>query len=56
MTSVRQQDVDHISLALKAYRSVGYGFDELAQQYGSLMREIENKQWALNQFGEVNAT
>ena len=35
--------------SLKAYKSIGMGFDELVQLYGDIIAEIDNKKWALTE-------
>ncbi|KAK7114231.1 HAUS augmin-like complex subunit 4 [Littorina saxatilis] len=45
----KEKDRDRVNLALRAYTSVGYGFDELAEEYGRLKQELENKEFALKQ-------
>ena len=40
----------HRIQALKAYESVGDGFDKIVAEYGKLKGELENKQWALAEF------
>ena len=39
--------------ALKAYESVGMGFDALVQQYTRLTAEIDNKKWALSELRQT---
>ncbi|KAH3774522.1 HAUS augmin-like complex subunit 4 isoform X1 [Dreissena polymorpha] len=40
----------HREQALKAYQAVGGGFEKIVAEYGQLMSELENKQWALAEF------
>ena len=40
----------HRIQAIKAYESVGDGFDNIVAEYGQLKAELENKQWALAEF------
>ncbi|XP_076470156.1 HAUS augmin-like complex subunit 4 [Babylonia areolata] len=55
MTVVKDKDLHRVNLALKAYSAVGFGFDELAEDYGKLKREMENKEWALNELAKSNS-
>ena len=38
--------------ALKAYRSVGMGFERMGKEYATLLEEIENKKWAISELGK----
>eukprot|EP01135_Chromosphaera_perkinsii_P002420 Nk52_evm26s223 gene=Nk52_evmTU26s223 len=38
--------------ALKAYRCVGPGFEQLGKEYAAILEEIENKKWALSELGK----
>ena len=40
----------HRIQAIKAYETVGDGFDKIVAEYGKLKEELENKQWALAEF------
>ena len=35
--------------SLKAYKSIGMGFDDLVQLYSDITAEIDNKKWALTE-------
>nr|KAG5696604.1 hypothetical protein BaRGS_034065 [Batillaria attramentaria] len=48
-----EKDLHRVNLALEAYSAVGSGFSELVDEYGRLKNELENKQWALNEFQSV---
>ena len=41
--------------ALKAYKSVGMGFDDLVQLYGDIIAEIDNKKWALTELRHTDS-
>ncbi|XP_076111308.1 HAUS augmin-like complex subunit 4 [Mytilus galloprovincialis] len=45
-----ETEYTNVSQALKAYESVGMGFDSLVNEYSKLKNEVENKQWALKEF------
>ena len=51
---MKEKDLNRVNLALRAYAAVGYGFDELADEYGTLMRDMENKEWALDELAKSN--
>ena len=53
-TEMKEKDLNRVNLALRAYAAVGYGFDELADEYGTLMRDMENKEWALDELAKSN--
>ncbi|KAK3726769.1 hypothetical protein QZH41_010411 [Actinostola sp. cb2023] len=40
---------------LQAYESVGMGFDQLVQEYTVLLREIDNKRWALSELRQSHS-
>jgi len=49
-----QNDISKASQTLAMYDSVGgTQFNNLAQEYQQLLREIGNKQWALNELSTV---
>lgn len=45
-----EREYSNVTQALKAYESVGMGFDSLVNEYSRLRNEVENKQWALSEF------
>lgn len=45
-----EKDLHRVNLAIQAYGAVGSGFDDLVEEYGKLKNELDNKQWALNEF------
>lgn len=45
-----ESEYSNVTQALKAYESVGMGFDSLVNEYSRLKNEVENKQWALSEF------
>lgn len=51
---MKEKDLNRVNLAFRAYAAVGFGFDELADEYGTLMRELENKEWALDELAKSN--
>ena len=53
MTEKTSSDISASSQALKAYESVGLGFDALVREYTYLKEEIENKQWAIRELKPV---
>ena len=42
-----KKELHRVMQSLKAYKSVGMGFDDLVQLYGDIIAEIDNKKWAL---------
>ncbi|XP_045192379.2 HAUS augmin-like complex subunit 4 [Mercenaria mercenaria] len=44
----------HRQQAIKAYDSVGDGFEEIVAEFGKMKAELENKQWALAEFDKSN--
>jgi len=38
---------------IKQYESVGMGFKDLANQYASLLNQLQNKQWALTELNSL---
>jgi hypothetical protein len=50
--AVKERDLHRVRMALQAYSSLGYGFDQLAEEYSALMRELENKEWALSELAK----
>lgn len=44
----------HREQAIKAYESVGDGFEEIVAEFGKMKAELENKQWALAEFDKSN--
>ena len=52
-TEKTKRDLAAASQALKAYESVGMGFDALVLEYTYLKEEIENKKWALRELKPV---
>ena len=51
--SDNQKEKQHRIQAIKAYESVGNGFDSIVTQYGKFKDELENKQWALAEFDKT---
>lgn len=47
---LKEKDMQRVSFALNAYATVGSGFEALVEEYGKLKAELDNKQWALNEF------
>ena len=45
-----EKEKQHRIQAIKAYESVGNGFDNIVLEYGKFKDELENKQWALAEF------
>ena len=45
-----EKEKQHRIQAIKAYESVGNGFDSIVLAYGKFKDELENKQWALAEF------
>ena len=44
-----KKELHRVMQALKAYKSIGMGFEELVQLYGDIIAEIDNKKWALTE-------
>ncbi|KAK3581162.1 hypothetical protein CHS0354_024695 [Potamilus streckersoni] len=44
-----EKEKTHRSRALNTYQSVGMGFDSIFEEFGRLKKELENKQWALQE-------
>ncbi|KAL8570497.1 hypothetical protein ACOMHN_034532 [Nucella lapillus] len=51
-TGAKEKEHHRVDLALKAYADVGFGFNELAEEYGQLKRELENKHWGLRELAK----
>ncbi|XP_028392642.1 HAUS augmin-like complex subunit 4 [Dendronephthya gigantea] len=51
-----KKELHHVMKTLKAYKSIGMGFDDLVELYGDIIAEIDNKKWALTELrhGENN--
>lgn len=45
-----EREYSNVTQSLKAYESVGMGFDSLVNEYSRLKNEVENKHWALSEF------
>lgn len=48
------KELQRASHALQVYQSVGMGFDQLVKEYTFLLREIDNKKWALSELRQSN--
>ena len=44
-----KKELHRVMQSLKAYKSIGMGFEELVQLYGDIIAEIDNKKWALTE-------
>ena len=44
-----EQDLQQVSQALRAYESVGMGFDLLVKEYTQLRDDVDNKRWAVRE-------
>ena len=44
-----KKELHRVMQSLKAYTSIGMGFEELVQLYGDIIAEIDNKKWALTE-------
>ena len=40
----------HQEQSVRAYDSVGSGFEQIVEEFGRMKLELENKQWALAEF------
>ena len=44
-----QAEYEAASKRVKQYRCVGSGFEELVKEYTNIMKEVQNKEWALQE-------
>ncbi|CAB4011961.1 HAUS augmin-like complex subunit 4 [Paramuricea clavata] len=44
-----KKELHRVTQSLKAYKSIGMGFDDLVQLYSDITAEIDNKKWALTE-------
>lgn len=45
----------HVEQAIKAYECLGQEFDQIVSEFGKFKDELENKQWALAEFGKTQS-